>query len=388
VTTAVSAAIVIGDPALRESVAAGLRLAGAEILFAVATPEEIRTSPASRPDVLVLDFGKPAAYATMAELKLLDEPPIVIAAHTSGDPDIILGALRAGVREFLYPPLNQERLRHALDAAMAERLDRHARQRAGAAIGFLSASGGCGATMLACHTAAELRRLGGGGTLLADLDVVAGTAALWMRASSSYSVIDVAANLARLDRSYWNGVVSQPQPGLDVLAAPPDIPTGPLPAPHRFADVLRFARTIYPWVVADLGSGCSPIALETLTELDTVYLVTTGEVTPLYQVKRILRVLLDSGYSRERLKLVLVRVRKDQPLAAPDIERLVGLPVAATLPVDLKEVSEAQGDGRLVSPKCDLGRRMLAFAGRLAGRPDPEQRVSKFSLLRFRAQEA
>ncbi len=389
-THPVSIGIVIADPSFRETVTACIREAGAEILFAIGgTPEETRTLRGSRPDVLVLDFGQPSAHAVMEELKHSDQPPAVIAAHTVGDPEIILGALRAGAREFLYPPINQQRLEHALSTVAAERLKQLARQQSGKTVGFLSAGGNCGATMLACHVAAELRRLTEGPVLIADLDVAAGTAGFSMRATGSYSVVDAASNLSRLDRSYWNGVVTTVQPRLDVLAAPAEIPTGLLPEPRRFAEVVRFARGLYPWTIADLGSGFSPILQAALPQLGSLYLVTTPDVTALYQVQRLLRAVLNLGYPQEQVKLAVGRIRKDQPLAVPDIERLIGLSADAVLPEDASEVADAHSDGRLVSPKCDLGRRMLALAARLAGQsPLEPPRPSKFSLFRFRTQEA
>jgi pilus assembly protein CpaE len=391
VTRALSVGIVIADPSFRETVTTAIRAAGAEVLFAIGgAPQETRTLRAARPDVLVLDFGQPSAHAVMEELNSTDHPPGVIAAHTSGDPEIILGALRAGAREFLYPPLNQQRLEHALEAVAAERLKQQARQEAGKTVGFLSAGGNCGATMLACHVAAELRRLTeGGGVLIADLDLGAGTAGFSMRATSSYSAVDAAANLPRLDRSYWNGIVTTVQPRLDVLAAPAEIPTGLLPEPRRFADVIRFARGLYPWSVVDLGNGFSPLLQAVMPELESLYIVTTADVTSLYQMQRIMRAVLNLGGAQDLVKLAIGRVRKDQPLSAADIERLLGATAEAVLPEDISEVAEAHSDGRLISPKCELGRRMLALAARLTGQPPLEPtRPSKFSLFRFRTQEA
>jgi len=64
--------------------------------------------------------------------------------------------------------------------------------RSGKTIGLLSAQGGCGATMIACHLAAELRRITTASVLAADFDPTSGMLGFWLRADPSRSVLDVA----------------------------------------------------------------------------------------------------------------------------------------------------------------------------------------------------
>jgi Flp pilus assembly CpaE family ATPase len=265
---------------------------------------------------------------------------------------------------------------------------RESRKRSGKAIGFLSASGSCGATTIACHVAAELRRVAECDVTVTDFDLSGGMAGFWFRANGPYSVLDAVNNLARLDLSFWKGIVSTVQPRLDVLAAPSHIPLGDLPSPRRLADVLRFARASCEWVVADLGQGMGPLAATLAPDLDALYLVTCAEIAALYQTRRIIRALVDSGFRREAIKLVVSRVRKGQPFGQHEIEKLLAFPVELVLPEDDQEVGEAHAGGRLVSPKCELGKRMLQMAAAIAGKPVQESRPSRFSPFRFRAQEA
>jgi pilus assembly protein CpaE len=384
-----TAGVIVADPQFREAIRTSLRSFGVNLAFVVSDAAgETDKLANTDPDVLVLDFGRTSAHVVMAELKTIARAPAVIGAHTSGDPEIILAALRAGAREFVYPPLNETALKNALEIIASERTLRGARRRSGKAIGFLSASGGCGATTVAAHVAAELRRITESDVTLADFDLAAGMAALWLRAGGSYSVLDVVNNLARLDLSLWKGIVSTVQPHLDVLAAPADIPLGELPPPQRFADVLRFARSACDWLVADLGQGFGPLSATLASGLDALYLVTSTEVTALYQARRILRAVVESGFQKERLKLVIGRLQKDSGFGPQDLEKMLAFPVEFVFPEDRREVAEAHADGRLVLAGCELGRRLTQLASAIAGKPVDEARPSKFSLFRFRAQEA
>ncbi len=383
----ITAGLIVGTPELREQIASAIQAAGGAIAFSLATADAMQPSGAAAPDVLVLDFGQAEAHAVMAQLKTVDNPPAVIGAHVEGDPGIILHALRAGAREFLYPPVNENALRQALEKIAAERAHRNLRRQEGKVVAFVSASGGCGATMCACHAAAELRRIADAPTLVADLDLAAGTAGFWMRATPSYSVLDAARNLSRLDHSFWTAVVAQVQPKLDVLCAPQEIPLSDVPPPSAFAEVLQFARETYAWTLADFGAGLCPATMAALSAADSMFVVSTAEVTALYHARRIVRAVLDSGYGREKLSLVLSRTRKNQALTREEIERIIGVPAPVALPEDCDEIANAHAEGRMVSARSELGRRMLSLASRIAGK-GTEPRPSKFALLRFRAQEA
>jgi len=86
--------------------------------------------------------------------------PMIIALNTTAESDSILSSMRAGINEYLYPPL-QETLRKALEKRSAERSRRSVAgaKAGGKSFAFLSAKGGCGATTLVTHVAAELGRL-------------------------------------------------------------------------------------------------------------------------------------------------------------------------------------------------------------------------------------
>jgi pilus assembly protein CpaE len=387
VIRALTVGIVVADPDFREALASSFRRLAVQVAFAVADPvAEVNKLENTNPDVLVLDFGRPGAVALMAELKRVPNPPAVIAAHLKGDPNIILIALRAGAREFIYSPVNERALAEVIDKIAGERMLQEARRHKSTAVGFVSASGGCGATMLACHVAAELRRLLPVDVLAADFDVAAGLLGFWMRAAGPYSVLDAVQNLSRLDLSLWKGIVNTVQPRLDVLRAPGEAPVSELPGPRRFAEVLSFARAGYHWVVVDLGIGLGPMQVQLLPELEAVCLVSTPDVTSLYHAKRILRRLDEFKVGRDRRKIVIARARKDETLDMQDLEKLLGAPVDMVLPEDPREIAAAHADNRLVSAKSDLGKRMSQLAARFAGKEADPPKPSKFSLFRSRAE--
>ncbi len=385
----ISAGIIVTDPEFRKQIVDSLKGLSVRIEFAVGDAAgQTHQMASTNPDLLVLDFSQSGMPAVMAELRSLEAPVAVIAVHHLGEADAILTALRLGAREFLWPPLNENALRSAVRSIEAEKAQRGARQQASTVVGFLAAAGGCGATTIACHVAAELRRSGAGQVGLVDFDLAAGMAGFWFGVGANYSVLDAVHQLGRMDTSLWKGLVSAVQPQLDLLAAPAEIPLGGLPGAHDFVGVLRHARCQYDWIVADLGANLTSLSAALIEDMNAVYLVTTPDVPSLLQTRRIVQRLIQLDCPKDRLKVLVSRAQKGQIVYPDELKSMIGIPVEGVFPSDSAEIAEAHASGRLMSPKSDFGKRVAQFSASLTGKTVDETKPSRFSLFRLRAQEA
>jgi pilus assembly protein CpaE len=167
----------------------------------------------------------------------------------------------------------------------------------------------------------------------------------------------------RLDLSMWRGLVANVQPHLDVLAAPSEVVADEAWDFEQLYNVMHFARSQYEWVVADLGSSLSGPALRLLGQLNALFLVSTSELPVLYQTKRILRKLLALGFPRRRVRLVLNCVRRRQ-LHADEVADALGWEVVADLPHAAADIEEAQADGKLLSRRSELGKRIAQLTAK------------------------
>jgi pilus assembly protein CpaE len=111
---------------------------------------------------------------------------------------------------------------------------------------------------------------------------------------------------------------------------------------------------------------------------DGTYLVTTPEVPALHQTKQVVQILLDAGYSRSHLRLVLNRTSKRIEVTLEELENMLGVPVFATLGNDFDALYEAFSEGRLVADSSALGEDFARLAGKIAG--VPAQKKKRFSL--------
>ncbi|HTT62502.1 MAG TPA: hypothetical protein VMG35_11695 [Bryobacteraceae bacterium] len=375
--TPTTVGMAIGAPELWEPVQEALRNLAVRVVM---EQRDLRNWPFLierleflRPEVVLLDLTNLPLSLEEAVRAVRGAVPdgMLVALDTAAQPDTILSAMRAGANEFLYPPLGAN-----LKKAVERRAELRPRPREnsrppGKTVGFLAAKGGCGASTIACHLAAELGRLSaqrGEHSLLADFDLQSGIVGFLMKAKSPYSVLDAVQNLHRLDLSYWNALISAEWPGLEIIAAPTGyLPKDPVPG-EALGKVVTFVRAHYAWTVVDLGSTLNLATITVLEEIDDIFLVTTLEVPALHQAKHAVQALINAGYGN-RLRVILNRTPQRPDVTAEELERILGLPIDTMLPNDYYALYDAFCKGKLLPPGSHLSRQLSSFVMRLAGAP-------------------
>jgi len=365
-----SAGLVIADKNLWEQVHACLRELRVRVVLEQAAISRwgdfLLQLERARPDVLIFDLSQ-QLEEVIGRIRAISPAPVVVVHHMA-DAETILGAVRAGAKEYVYPPLGPS-LQKALERLAADSQVRQqaAKEISGSVLGFLSAKGGCGATTIACHLAVELQRVTQKEILLSDLDMSAGVIGFLMKAGTSYSILDAVQNLPRLDLSYWKALVSNGYPRLEVITAPSEPLVDQPLDPEPFREVLRFVRTNYDWVIADLGRGMSLFVLGLLEEMDEVFVVTQLEVPALYQTKNVVQSMREAGYSEHRLHVIANRVPKQSDFSTEEVEKMLGLKIHTKLPNGYTDLYQAYAEGRLLSPESQLGKHFTRLAMNIAG---------------------
>jgi len=283
--------------------------------------------------------------------------------------------MRAGANEFLHPPLAeslQAALEHILSSPDPDLVAAHR----GKVIGFLSAKGGCGATTLACHVAAELQRLTRKNVLLADLDLTSGLVGFLMKTPNSYSILDAIKNIARLDESLWRALIVEYKPNFAVIPAPASYSRWDHPDEEQLRQVLQFMRTQHDWIVLDLGRSLNSMATAVLDEIDHLFLISTLEVVALHGLKAIVHGLFEQG---EKLQLVLNRTPKMMDISTQELENILGRSIYAALPNDYMGLYQSYSSGNLLDSNNRLAQHFGLLAAKIAG-VSPIKSKKKFAL--------
>ena len=333
-----------------------------------------------RPDVVLIDISnwKEPLEGLAGSIRGAIGDPIIIALNTSAESEPILAALRAGLNEYLVPPL-RDQLKKVLERRSAERSRRResGAKAGGKGFAFFSTKGGCGASTLVCHVAAELGRLNQK-VLLMDLDMDCGMVGFVTKTKSVYSILDAVNNLHRLDIHYWKALISNGIPGVEIMASPLALASRQQPNCEQIRHVVAFARPNYDWSLVDLGRGLSRISMSVLEEIDEACLVTTLEVPALHQCKQIVQTLLDSGYGKSRIRLILNRTPKRLEITPDELEKMLGVPIFCLIPNDYQQLYDTYAEGRMLDRGSELGRQIARLATKLASLEEDPKNKKKF----------
>ncbi len=363
-----TAGVAISDPKLRDDIRCVLLSAGARVAFD--QPGIVDAAPIRRAGVeaLLVDAVPPRESVgdIIRRVKSVIPEVFIAAVHRQADPEVILAAMRAGIDEFVLPPFEQ-----TLPAAMERLAGRRERQErsnreAGRVTGFVSAKGGCGATTVAWHFAGNLQRTTSHDILLADLDLDSGLIGFLAKTKTAYSILDAFRNTHRLDISFWKALVEARHPRLDILPAGEPLSFAEAPRGEEFASILDLVRSMYNWVVLDLGRGLSRHWYEVADQIDEIFLVSTAEVSALYQARVVTQKLADARFPLNRVRLILNRVPRRHTWTTEDIRKSLRIEIAAELP-ESAEIDDACLEGQLLDGRTGLGRELGAFVGRVTG---------------------
>ncbi len=240
-------------------------------------------------DALIVDLDSdPAAALELVESVGAEARATVMVYSNSTDPDLLVRCMQAGAREFLTYPFAPEVVAEALTGASARRpVTPPSAKPAGRLLAVMGAKGGVGATLVASNLAVALALQRNQKTLLIDLDLPLGGAALNLGLMGEFSTIDALEAAGRMDARFLGQLLVRHATGLTVLTAP-----------GRYAQytmdnaaiekLIRVARQEFDNVVLDLGAHLEWTGTAIYREATTVYLVTQASIPELRNANRLI----------------------------------------------------------------------------------------------------
>jgi pilus assembly protein CpaE len=295
----------------------------------------------SPPALVVLDLReRPGLPPSVAMLRRQHPSTGVVIVAAALEPALMLEAMRAGVTEFLTAPVPLQDLKAAVSRVTAANVP----PATGQVFAFLGAKGGVGTTTVATNVATALAQIEKGSTLLIDLHLAYGDAAVYLGTEPRFSVMDALENVHRLDKAFLGGLVGQAKGGLSLLASSDRATATPVDAASVRALIDAAARH-YRYVVLDVPR--SDVALEALESAARIVIVANQELATVRAATR-LSATLRQRYGKERLAVVVSRFDQQSEIGAADVERVLGSPVAHTFPSNYRVALEALNTGRPV----------------------------------------
>jgi pilus assembly protein CpaE len=293
------------------------------------------------PDVIVVDTrGARGIPAALAAVKRQHPNVGVLVVASESDPSVLLEAMRAGANEFLQEPLNAAALEQGISRLLTHRGTPAA---TGEVFAFVGAKGGVGTTTAAVNVATALAKVAPAQTLLADLHLTHGDAALLFGAEPRFSIVDALENTHRFDDTFFRGLVTPTKAGPELLASS-DRAMLPYGDVQRFRSVVEFAAQLYRYVVLDVPRA-DGAALEALGTASQIVVVANQELAAARSASR-LAAALRHRYGRDRVLVIVSRVDKHAEITQADIEKVVGSKIEHMLPSDYRLALDALNRGR------------------------------------------
>jgi pilus assembly protein CpaE len=353
----------------------------------------------SHPDVAVVDLRHDASsgMAAIERLRAGAASMSIFAVAQAADPDLILGAMRAGANEFFpWQPGAQTPQSRSMEESFHGAVRKTAMRREAANAGsrqpcvthvFLGAKGGAGTTTVSVNCAVELARVSRRPTVIVDLKPCLGEVALFLGVRPRFTVLDAIESLHRLDKDFLKELVSKHKSGLDILAGSEQFDRPNAQDAGAIEELLRVLGRTYDQIVIDAGNTINSFVVATLYTADTVFLITNPDVPSIRNAQRLVDRARQLGAGTERVKILLNRT-SDQNLIAPkQIETALGYGIYHQFTSDYRTVSTALNSGVPlgIAGQSELASQFASFTRQLLGQQEevkePERRRAFLGLL-------
>lgn len=312
------------------------------------------------PEVVIIDLrAKSEIPAILGPLKRQHPDTGLIIVASTLDPALMLEAMRAGVTECVT-----DIERGDLEAAISRLVLQRVSPVAGEVFVFIGAKGGVGTTTAAVNVATVLSRIGT--TLVIDLHLAGGDAALFLGAEPHFSVIDALENTHRLDDAFFRGLVSPSKAGPDLLASS-DRMTMATVDPPRVRALIDFASNHYRYTVIDAPRSDSAV-LDSLESAAAIVVVANQELATIRSASRVASA-MRLRYGKDKVSVVLSRPDRQAEIGHEDVETAVGGSVKHIFPSDYRAAIAALNSGRplVIDGKTPLASAFQAYGRELSG---------------------
>ena len=330
-------------------------------------------------DLILIDLDSDREFALeLVESICATESATVMVYSEMADRDGVFRSMRAGAREFLTPPFDQNTLAEALVRASAilRPKTRATKKTGGRLLVFLGSKGGSGVTTIACNFAIALAQESDQSALLIDLGLPIGDAALSLGITAEYSTDNALQDADRLDASFLLKLLAKHQSGVSVLAAPSKVPE--VEASHAAIEkLITVARQEFENVIVDAGSRVDLMGTTLIKEATTVYMVTMAGISELRNSNR----LITRFFNADGPKLEIV-VNRFEPrflgVTEEHINKALNRQAQWMIPSDYDAMRQMQSTA---TPLADspISRLILQMACSVTGHPVPKVKRKVFS---------
>ncbi|HET8527412.1 MAG TPA: AAA family ATPase [Gaiellaceae bacterium] len=306
--------------------------------------------------------------ADVAAIREHTRAPVILVASGAEAASMLEQALEQDVADVLLLPQLTHNVVFAVRKASHARRQLQTAAHRGRVITVFSPKGGTGKTVISTNLAALLAKQEGRRTLLLDLDLQFGDAAIVLGLEPTKTIYDLVVAPGELDSEKLAGYVTKHPCGLDVLAAPLRPEDAELIVESKVTALLEVARTSYDAIVVDTSPFFHGPMLATLDRTDQLLVLCGLDVPTLKNVRLALQTLELLSFPASRIHYVMNRSSANVGLKTREVEDGLKVKVGTELPMDRSvQVCVNRGEPAvLAEPRSEFSRGVAAIAKQVA----------------------
>jgi pilus assembly protein CpaE len=315
--------------------------------------------------------------AEIAAIREHTRAPVILVASGGEAASMLEHALEMDIADVLLLPQLMHNVVFAVRKASHARRQLQTAVHRGRVITVFSPKGGTGKTVISTNVAAALAKNEGKRTLLLDLDLQFGDAAIMLGLEPTKTIYDLVVAPGELDSEKLAGYVCKHPCGLDVLAAPLRPEDAELIVESKVTALIEVARSSYDAIVVDTSPFFHGPMLATLDRTDQLLVLCGLDVPTLKNVRLALQTLELLSFPASRIEYVMNRSSANVGLKLREVEDGLKVKVGHELPLDRTvQVCVNRGDAPvLAEPRSDFSRGLIALAKQVAPKAAPNSSV-------------
>ena len=323
-------------------------------------------------NLLILEIGEDLEkeFQLIHDIHASGEVEAIFVTSSRFEAEILVQALRAGVKEFFSQPIQLEELANAL-RKFKERQPglpgSEIKRKKGKIIHIMGGKGGVGTTTVAVNLSTSLAQANPSQLVaLVDMNLLFGEIPTFLDVQSDFSWGEIVKNISRLDATYLTSVLAKHPSGMFVLPSPTGL-DGMTPAtPEIIEKLLTVMEETFDFVVIDGGQSIDEISLKVFQMADAVLVVSVLSLPCLTNVKRLLWTFQKLGFpQKENVKVLVNRYHKRSLISLEEAEKTIDQGIFWQIPNDFQTTMSAINQGKdlfSIAPGSEISKNFKKFS--------------------------
>ena len=293
------------------------------------------------PELVILGEGIPLGES-LDLARTIDTSYSGIAAVVVAEPeaDLVVSAMRAGVRDIVPPSIGQDELKvlmHRVSGNMRSRtrpreVEPIATVEQSRIIVVASPRGGTGKSTVAANVAVALAKAAPLQTVLVDLDLQFGDAGTLLNLNPVHSVADAFESTAALDNLILKTFLTVHSSGFYVLCGSESPTVSDKVSADQVTHLLQQLSSQFRYVVVDTSSGLNECTMTAIESASDLVLVSTMDLANTRAMRKEIALLAGRDLLPASRHVVLNFADRHSGVGVREIESALGLPVDVVVP--------------------------------------------------------